>query len=46
MNWITGHKRPTVKKTNIHTDVPDDFWNRCPACDSILFHEEIEKAKR
>ncbi|MBR6411954.1 MAG: acetyl-CoA carboxylase carboxyltransferase subunit beta [Alphaproteobacteria bacterium] len=44
MNWITGHKRPTVKKTNIHTDVPDDFWNRCPACDSILFHEEIEKA--
>ena len=44
MNWITGHKRSTVKKTNIHTDVPDDFWNRCPACDSILFHEEIEKA--
>ena len=44
MNWITGHKRPTVKKTNIHTDVPDDFWNRCPACGSILFHEEIEKA--
>ena len=44
MNWITGHKRHTVKKTNIHTDVPDDFWNRCPACDSILFHEEIEKA--
>ena len=44
MNWITGHKRSTVKKANIHTDVPDDFWNRCPACDSILFHEEIEKA--
>ena len=44
MNWITGHKRATVKKTHIHTDVPDDFWNRCPSCGSMLFHEEIEKA--
>ena len=44
MNWITGHKRATVKKTHIHTDVPDDFWNRCPSCEAMLFHEEIEKA--
>ena len=44
MNWITGHKRATVKKTHIHTDVPDDFWNRCPSCETMLFHEEVEKA--
>jgi len=44
MNWITNLTRPTVKKTHIHTDVPDDFWDRCPACGTILFHEEISKA--
>ena len=44
MNWITKLTRPTVKKTHIQMDVPDDFWARCPACDSMLFHEEIAKA--
>lgn len=44
MNWITRLTRPTVKKTHIQMDVPDDFWARCPACDSMLFHEEIAKA--
>ena len=44
MNWITRLARPTVKKTHIQMDVPDDFWARCPACDSMLFHEEIAKA--
>ena len=44
MNWITNLTRPTVKKTHIHTDVPDDFWDRCPACGTILFHEEITKS--
>ncbi len=44
MNWITNLTRNTVKKTQIHTDVPADFWDRCPACGMMLFHEEIEKA--
>lgn len=44
MNWITNLTRPTVKKTHIHTDVPDDFWDRCPSCGTILFHEEISAA--
>ncbi|MBQ7413031.1 MAG: acetyl-CoA carboxylase carboxyltransferase subunit beta [Alphaproteobacteria bacterium] len=44
MNWITNLTRPTVKKANIQRDVPDDFWDRCPACGTMLFHEEIEKA--
>ena len=44
MNWITNLKRPTVKKVNIHSDVPDDFWDRCPSCGAMLYHEEIAKA--
>lgn len=44
MNWISGKSRPTLKKTNIRTDVPDDFWDRCLGCGAMLFHEEIEKS--
>lgn len=44
MNWITSLTRPTVKKTHIHTDVPDDFWDRCPSCGAMLFYEEIAKS--
>jgi acetyl-CoA carboxylase carboxyl transferase subunit beta len=44
MNWITRLTRPTVKKTHIQKDVPNDFWDRCPSCSSMLFHEEITKS--
>ncbi len=44
MNWITRLTRPTVKKTHIQKDVPNDFWDRCPSCGSMLFHEEIAKS--
>ncbi len=43
MNWITNLTRPTVKKVNIHADIPDNFWDRCPGCGAMLFHEEINK---
>ncbi len=43
MNWITNLTRPTVKKANIHKDIPNHFWDRCPGCDAMLFHEEITK---
>lgn len=43
MNWITNLTRPTVKKANIHADIPNNFWDRCPSCGAMLFHEEIAK---
>lgn len=44
MNWITNLTRPTVKKANIHADIPNNFWDRCPNCSAMLFHEEITKS--
>ena len=44
MNWITNLTRPTVKKVNIHKDIPDNFWDRCPDCGAMLFHSEITKS--
>ncbi len=41
MNWIKNLKRPTVKKIGISKDIPDNFWDRCPECNTMLFHSEI-----
>ena len=43
MNWITARSRPTVKKVNITKDIPDNYWDKCPGCGSMLFHSEIQK---
>ena len=42
MNWITNIKRPTLKKVNPQKDIPDNFWDRCPECNNMLFHAEIK----
>ena len=41
MSWITNIKRPTLKKVNLQKDIPDNFWDRCPECNNMLFHAEI-----
>lgn len=41
MNWITSIKRPTLKKVNPQKDIPDNFWDRCPECNNMLFHAEM-----
>lgn len=42
MNWITNLKRPVKKVTQTH-DIPDDLWDKCAGCGSLLFHTEVEK---
>jgi len=42
MNWITNLKRPIKKVTQTH-DIPDDLWDKCTGCGSMLFHAEVEK---
>ena len=42
MNWITNIKRPTLKKVSTQKDIPDNFWDRCSACNNMLFHAEMK----
>ena len=42
MNWITNIKRPTLKKVSTQKDIPDNFWDRCPECNNMLFHSEMK----
>ena len=42
MNWITNIARPTLKKASAQKDIPDNFWDRCPECNNMLFHAEMK----
>ena len=42
MSWLTNFVRPKIRALVGKTDVPDNLWQKCPACDQMLFHRELE----
>jgi acetyl-CoA carboxylase carboxyl transferase subunit beta len=42
MNWITNIVRPKLRALVNKTDVPDNLWTKCPHCEQMLYHREIE----
>ena len=44
MNWLTNLVRPKIRAlVTQKTEVPDNLWIKCPGCDAMLFHRELEK---
>lgn len=43
MNWITNFVRPKIKALISKKDVPDNLWQKCPSCETLLHHEELVK---
>lgn len=44
MNWLTNFVRPKIRAlVSQKTEVPDNLWVKCPGCDAMLFHRELEK---
>lgn len=46
MNWINNFVRPKIKALADMAgkkDVPDNLWHRCPGCDAMLHHQEVQK---
>jgi len=44
MNWLTNLVRPKIRALVAQkTEVPDNLWIKCPGCDAMLFHRELEK---
>jgi len=42
MNWITNFVRPKIKALiTTKKDVPDNLWQKCPACDAMMYHQEL-----
>ena len=42
MNWIANFVRPKIRALVAKRDVPDNLWLKCPNCDSMLFHRDLE----
>ncbi len=43
MNWITNFVRPKIRALVSKKDVPDNMWQKCPSCATLLFHRDMEK---
>ncbi|MGM0559595.1 MAG: acetyl-CoA carboxylase, carboxyltransferase subunit beta [Pseudomonadota bacterium] len=47
MNWITNYVRPKLQAlVSSKNEVPDNLWEKCPACEHMVFHRELEEQLR
>jgi acetyl-CoA carboxylase carboxyl transferase subunit beta len=42
MNWLTNFVLPKIRAVVAKKDVPDNLWHKCPGCEQMLFHRELE----
>jgi len=44
MNWITNVVRPRIQRVFKKKDTPDNLWRKCPSCNEMIFHRDLEAA--
>ena len=42
MNWLTNFVRPKIRALAGKSDVPDNLWHKCPNCEAMIFHRDLE----
>ena len=46
MNWLNDIIRPRIRSiVGDQKEVPDNLWTKCPKCEGMLFHRDIEENK-
>lgn len=43
MSWLTEFVRPKIRALVGGNDVPDNLWHKCPSCEQMLFHRDLEE---
>ncbi len=43
MNWLTEFIRPRIRSIVEQKEVPDNLWKKCPECDGMLFHRDLDE---
>ncbi len=41
MNWLTNLVRPKIQALMHKNEVPDNLWDKCDACEHMLFHRDL-----
>lgn len=45
MSWLTNFIRPRIRSiVGNQKEVPDNLWHKCPGCEGMLFHRDLEEA--
>lgn len=42
MSWLTNFVLPKFRAVVSKKTVPDNLWKKCPGCEQMLFHRELE----
>ncbi|MDP6351202.1 MAG: acetyl-CoA carboxylase, carboxyltransferase subunit beta [Alphaproteobacteria bacterium] len=42
MSWLTNFVRPKIQALVNRPQIPDDLWDKCPACEQMIFHRDLE----
>jgi acetyl-CoA carboxylase carboxyl transferase subunit beta len=42
MNWLTNYVLPKIRAVVSRKEIPDNLWRKCPGCEQMLFHRELE----
>lgn len=43
MNWLTDIIPPKIRSiVSDQKDIPDNLWDKCPSCEGMLFHRDLE----
>jgi acetyl-CoA carboxylase carboxyl transferase subunit beta len=42
MNWLSNFVLPKIRAVVTKKAVPDNLWTKCPGCEQMLFHRELE----
>jgi len=43
MNWLKNFVRPKLQKLVGNREAPDNLWHKCPECQQMIFHRDLEK---
>jgi acetyl-CoA carboxylase carboxyl transferase subunit beta len=46
MSWLTEFVRPKIRTLLGRQEVPDNLWHQCPKCQQMIFHRELEAARK
>lgn len=46
MNWLTNFVRPKIRALVRRPETPDNLWDKCPNCEKMIFHRELEENQR
>jgi len=46
MSWLTEFVRPKIRTLLGRKEAPDHLWHQCKQCQQMIFHRELEAAKK